>query len=233
VPGAPIDKDTARQHGNEALEGLRTLGTLIISNGQFRKLLNDATILLRSIAGDAATKTASKVHPGEDRLSQIDDPAADNTWHDVPDLSRENLKSQAKSKYDQQKPFGSKEVEDAARDASGASHPSGSTDPAETARLAARDQQQGTASGIDAQAGADAAYNNLRSAASQNIPEDTKDQARNYKGRTQGYLKDKMPKERREQTIWRLKKMVAEIQGHQDCEDSTISISQNNCTNHI
>jgi hypothetical protein len=38
VPGAPIDKDTAKQHGNEALEGLRTLGTLVISNGQFRKL---------------------------------------------------------------------------------------------------------------------------------------------------------------------------------------------------
>jgi hypothetical protein len=38
LPGAPVDKETAKQHGNEALEGLRTLGTLIISNGQFRKL---------------------------------------------------------------------------------------------------------------------------------------------------------------------------------------------------
>lgn len=38
LPGAPVDKETAQQHGNEALEGLRTLGTLIISNGQFRKL---------------------------------------------------------------------------------------------------------------------------------------------------------------------------------------------------
>ena len=37
-PGVPVEKDIARQHGNEALEGLRTLGTLIISNGQFRKL---------------------------------------------------------------------------------------------------------------------------------------------------------------------------------------------------
>ena len=37
-PGAPVDKDTAKQHGNEALEGLRTLGQLLISNGQFRKL---------------------------------------------------------------------------------------------------------------------------------------------------------------------------------------------------
>jgi hypothetical protein len=38
LPNAPVDKDTAQQHGNQALEGLRTLGTLIISNGQFRKL---------------------------------------------------------------------------------------------------------------------------------------------------------------------------------------------------
>lgn len=38
VPNAPVDKETAQQHGNQALEGLRTLGTLIITNGQFRKL---------------------------------------------------------------------------------------------------------------------------------------------------------------------------------------------------
>jgi len=38
TPNAPVDKNTAKQHGNEALDGLRTLGTLIISNGQFRKL---------------------------------------------------------------------------------------------------------------------------------------------------------------------------------------------------
>lgn len=38
VPGAPVDKSTAQQHGNQALDGLRTLGTLVLSNGQFRKL---------------------------------------------------------------------------------------------------------------------------------------------------------------------------------------------------
>jgi hypothetical protein len=38
IPGAPVDKETAKQHGQQALEGLRTLGTLIITNGQFRKL---------------------------------------------------------------------------------------------------------------------------------------------------------------------------------------------------
>lgn len=37
-PNAPVDKETAKKHGNEALDGLRTLGELIITNGQFRKL---------------------------------------------------------------------------------------------------------------------------------------------------------------------------------------------------
>lgn len=38
TPNAPVDKATAQQDGNQALEGLRTLGTLLITNGQFRKL---------------------------------------------------------------------------------------------------------------------------------------------------------------------------------------------------
>lgn len=38
TPNAPVDKETAKQDGNQALDGLRTLGTLILSNGQFRKL---------------------------------------------------------------------------------------------------------------------------------------------------------------------------------------------------
>lgn len=37
-PDMPVEKDTAKQQGQEALEGLRTLGQLLITNGQFRKL---------------------------------------------------------------------------------------------------------------------------------------------------------------------------------------------------
>jgi hypothetical protein len=33
TPDAPVDRETARQHGSQALDGLRTLGTLIITNG--------------------------------------------------------------------------------------------------------------------------------------------------------------------------------------------------------
>ncbi|QDS77420.1 hypothetical protein FKW77_006471 [Venturia effusa] len=212
LPNTPVGKDVAKQHGNEALEGLRTLGTLIISNGQFRKLLSDATVLLRSIAGDAATKTASKVQPPEHQLNQLDEPAEDNTWHEVPDMSRSNLKNQISSKA----PFGKKEVQKAVGDASQAAHPSGERDPAATADIVARDQQEGTASGVDARAGVSAGLDTLKGHAAEGVPEEKKDQAKEYRARTQNYLKGKMPQERREQTIWRLKKMVVEIQGHQD-----------------
>lgn len=43
--------------------------------------MSDATVLLRDIAGDAATKAATKVNPDDEKLAQIDQPAEDNTWH--------------------------------------------------------------------------------------------------------------------------------------------------------
>lgn len=211
-PNAPLDKATAQQHGNQALEGLRTLGTLLITNGQFRKLLSDASVLLRDIAGDAAQKSANKVNPSDEQLANIDKPAEDNVWHDAPDLSKENLRSQAKNRI----PIGKKDVEAAGRDATQAAHPEGSRDPADAAQLAAQDQQQGTAQ-TDPKSGAQVGAKNLKDKASANMNEDDKQKMKEYRERTQEYFKGKMPKERREQLIWRLKKMVVEIQGHQDC----------------
>ncbi|KAL5443786.1 hypothetical protein PMIN07_002958 [Paraphaeosphaeria minitans] len=208
VPQAPVDKDTARQHGNEALEGLRTLGTLIISNGQFRKLLSDATILLRDIAGDAAQNTANKVKPAEHQLSQLDHPADDNTWHEVPDLSKDRMKTQFK----QSSPFSKGDAQKAAGDVTQAAHPGGSRDPADVAQVGATEAQTGQSTGLDAQNAADEARRQL----SENVPEEDKERVRQQRERLNNYLKQKMPEERREQTIWRLKKMVVEIQGHQD-----------------
>jgi hypothetical protein len=218
LPGAPIDKQTAQQHGNEALEGLRTLGTLLLSNGQFRKLLSDATVLIRDIAGDAAQNTANKVKPSEDQLSNIDRPADDNTWHEVPDLSKQNITGQVKSKV----PFGKKDAEKAAGDVTQAAHPQGSRDPADVAGAGAQEAQNGQPTGLDAQNAVGTAQQKL----SENIPEEDKDRARRQRERLNNYLKGKMPEERREQTIWRLKKMVVEVQGHQDYQRAIETLIQ-------
>lgn len=216
LPGAPVDKETAKQHGNQALEGLRTLGTLIISNGQFRKLLRDAQILLRDIAGDAAQKAAEKVNPSEDDLRQIDEAAEDNTWHGVPDFSRENIKSQLKAQFDKQKPLSKGDVQDAAQTAQdvGVEHAQNvptSDDKTPGDLDAPAGAQEGARAGVD----------QLRAKVSANVPDETKDRAREIKNnvaqRSKDYLNRKIPQERRERTIWRLRKMIAEIQGHEDC----------------
>lgn len=212
VPQAPIDKETAKQHGQQALEGLRILGNLLITNGQFRKLLSDASILLRDIAGDAATKAASKVNPSEEELAQIDQHAEDNTWHEAPDLSKESLRNKIQSRL----PIGKKDVQDATATATQAADPAGSSDPAAVAAKAAQDQQTGGQTGVDAVGGVKAGAGNLKQKISDNTPEERKQQLREYRERTRNYFKGKMPKDRRDQLILRLKKMVVEIQGHQD-----------------
>ena len=68
--------------------------------------MNDATILIRDIAGDAAQKAANKVNPDDEQLAQIDRPADDNVWHDKPDVSTGKLKDQIKSAV----PIGKKDV---------------------------------------------------------------------------------------------------------------------------
>ncbi|EUC28394.1 hypothetical protein COCCADRAFT_41078 [Bipolaris zeicola 26-R-13] len=210
-PNAPVDKDTARQDGNNALEGLRTLGTLLISNGQFRKLLSDATVLLRDMAGDAAMNTANKVKPSEDRLNRLDEPAEDNTWHDTSNLNRENLRNQAKSSL----PFGNKnkgDLKEAAKDVNQAANPEGARDPTHTADLAATEGQTGQSTGLDVRSGVEAAKQKVDA----NTSDEDKQKVRARREQLNNYLKGKMPEERREQTRWRLKKMIVEIQGHQD-----------------
>ena len=184
--------------------------------------MSDATILLRDVAGDAAQKAADRVNPSQDQLSQIDHPAEDNTWHDVPDMSRGNIKSQAQGMYNKNKPFSRNDMMDAAGDATQSANPNNSRDPASSADMMARDQQYGTDSGIDGRQGAQTGIQSLRDRANENMPQETQDRVRgmadNTKARTKGYLSEKLPQERRQQTIYRLKKMIVEIQGHQDCK---------------
>ncbi|KAJ0116394.1 hypothetical protein J7T55_007374 [Diaporthe amygdali] len=210
TPNAPVNKETAQQHGDKALQGLRTLGTLIITNGQFRKLLNDASILLRDIAGDAATNAAGKVRPGEERLAQIDRPADDNTWHDAPDFSKQNIKSQLQKNY---------KGNDPQQDAQ---HVAGNA--------ATAAQNQSVDSGVNVTAGVDAAKQTAheKTGLTEQDTEEAKQaanqRAAEYRAKTLDYLKRKIPQERREQTIWRLKKMILECQQHPDYQEAITTL---------
>ncbi|KAI9376017.1 hypothetical protein BJX61DRAFT_26997 [Aspergillus egyptiacus] len=200
-PGVTVSKDTARQDAAKAQEGLKTLGTLLITNGEFRKLMNDAMIIVRDIAGDVSQKAAERVRPSEEELSQADQPAEENVWHEKPDIS--GYREQMKSRFNRSK---------AQQEAS---------DVANTGKQAATgDQQPRSTEDVDPRSGLSAAAEHAKS----KIPEDKEQEAhgrtQEYREKTKKYLSQKMPQERREQHIWRLKKMVLEIQGHRDYQQA-------------
>ena len=171
-------------------------------------------MILRDIAGDAAANAATRVKPSESELSQIDRPADDNIWHDAPVISKEIIRNQFKSQSRAQKPLSGQDVQEVAVDAAQAAYPTTSRGPEGTAEPGTRDQKEGTTSSTDASTGPQAGVQGLLQRANENIPDDTKDRAKNYHGRVMDYLGSKMPQDRRDRTIWRLKKMVVEVQGH-------------------
>lgn len=148
--------------------------------------MSDATILLRDIAGDAATNAATKVRPDEEKLSQLDRPADDNTWHEAPNFSKDNLKKQLQSSYK-------------------------GNDPVQDANAVAANATEATQSTGDAYSGLDAAKQTAQERTgvteedTEKAKQASKRKAEEYRAKTREYLSKKMPQERRDQTVWRLK----------------------------
>ena len=148
--------------------------------------VKDATVLIRDMVGDAATNVATKVKPSEEALASIDEPAPDNTWHDKPDLSKANVKSQLQNVYKGDPKSDAQDIADSSANA--ARRPDGSVDPTAAAQTAA-DQIDSKISDED----------------KEKVKRTTKEAAQAYRARTREYLAKKVPEERRERTIWRLK----------------------------
>ncbi|GAA5934568.1 uncharacterized protein JCM15063_004617 [Sporobolomyces koalae] len=124
--------------GEQAVEHLRTLGKLIFTNSEFRKLLKDVGILGRDVAADAATKAANAARPSEEQLRQVDETAPDNQWvgpngevrdhtSDVPDTGlaakrdeAKRLKEQAQQKKEEVKQEGADRAQNVANAADNA-----------------------------------------------------------------------------------------------------------------
>lgn len=162
------------------------------------------------MAGDAAANAAQRVRPSEEDLRQIDRPAADNTWHDAPDLSKDNARQQFQRFY---KGDPREDLQAAAKEGTTTAHPEGKDDPRGIAEHVERDRAAGTAnSGVNATGGASAAVNKLQDTVNGQLTdearakkEDARNRGREYREKTKNYFNRKVPEERREQIVWRLK----------------------------
>jgi hypothetical protein len=198
------------------------LGRVVSTNGQFRKLLSDVSLLARDMVADAGAKATSKIRPDEDRLKQIDEAAPDHQWHESPPSLGE-LRDQVKSKTQSAKNQAQEQSDGVQRDA--ALGATGQSDPKEAGRRAADEHANQTSrSDVDQKAGAQQGVQSAKDRVSNVVPDEHKDKARQVKedtkNQTKNYLNDKIPRERRDQTIDRLKKMVVEIQQHEDYQEA-------------
>lgn len=199
---APVSKDVAKRDGDKALDSLKTLGMLMITNGQFRKLINDIGLLAQDMTADAVAKAQSaagispeRIRPDGDKLQQIDEPAPDNTWHDKPDF--EGAKAKAKDMVGTVKNAAQQQKE-RAQQADGV-----------VSDGQAREAQEKKDEGANKAQQKKDELQDKAGEKKEQLKQDTKD-----------YLEEKIPEERRDAAIERLKKMVVEIQDHEDYNDA-------------
>lgn len=152
------------------------------------------------MVGDAATNAAGRIRPSDDQLSQIDKPADDNTWHEKPDFSKENLQKQAKGIYGGDAKSDAQEVAGATTNAA---LPQGSQ-----------------TENVDKVAAQNVLKTTAQQKIDQNLDPETKENIKKrneeYRQRTREYFNKKLPEERKDQIIFRLKKLVLECQQHPD-----------------
>ncbi|PWN48589.1 hypothetical protein IE53DRAFT_375503 [Violaceomyces palustris] len=191
---SPITKDEAQKDGETAGEAFRTLVTLFLKNGELRKLFQDLGYVARDIFADGAAKASEIARPEEEKLNQVGQPGPENEFHD--DIPGALKKKQAEQKLEPAKEEAKEHANDLVNSVDpNASHEENKAAAAETVKAKA----------------------NLLA---ERIPQKHKDLAKEHIDKTRVYAKEKFPKERREQFIYRLKKVVVECQRHHDYQDA-------------
>ena len=97
-----MSKGTVKRDSKKALKQLRTLGDLVYSNSEFRKLLADVNVLFRDIFADAtfaaahsAVETAETLRSSQDELNNIENASEGGQDKDKKPLSMDEMKDQA------------------------------------------------------------------------------------------------------------------------------------------
>ncbi|KAJ6548106.1 hypothetical protein DFH09DRAFT_1504573 [Mycena vulgaris] len=181
--------DNVKRDAQQAAHHLRTLLSIVLTNGEMRKLLADATTVGRDLLAKGAAKAAESVAPDPERLQRADDPAPHDHFVDDDPLAR----AKAKAKTNDLEP--STPVSDSS-DSSDSDEPSSSKDGKKTKVKKEKKTLLGR----------------IQALHKSNKP--ALDDAH-------AWLSDEFfPEERRDQWIWRGKKVIVECQKHADYQES-------------
>jgi len=237
----PVDKDTANRDGEEAVKHLRTILTLVATNSEARKLLSDFGIIGRDLFARGAAKAADRARPTDEQLAHVDDAAPSDQWKSADGKivgPGETPVLQAKN------PVGGGDIQHHPHEGTTVGYNDGTRkdmngvrgDAEELAQEAREKKEQAKAEGDahrqDVQARVEGAPDEEKGEVAKRslrdkimgvrdrVPQEHKDRANEQVDRAREILRDEFPEERRDQFIYRLKKVIVECQKHDDYQAS-------------
>ncbi|KAI0328370.1 hypothetical protein GY45DRAFT_1005773 [Cubamyces sp. BRFM 1775] len=246
----PVEGQKAKSDGQIAVQHLRTLLSLVFTNAEVRKLFGDFGVIGRDLLARGAEKVAEKARPDEEELRKIDDPAPSHTFHTeggrtvgpdetpVPEVNvpgtdirvahhpraedpaagtkiqkgdevkrADEALAEAQRKKDEAKSQAQIEAERQKEDVKQRAAPD--QPPQDEADVQTRKQKL------------QEKWGDVKDTLRGRVPDEHKDRVNDQTQRVKNFLSDEyFPEERRDQFIFRLKKVIYECQSHQDYQGS-------------
>ncbi|KAH9984085.1 hypothetical protein BJV74DRAFT_848879 [Russula compacta] len=194
----PVDKLKVQDDSRQAARHLRTLGNLIATNSEVRKILSDFSVIGRDILARTASHAAENIRPEQDALTSIDRPAPSDQFETTGGYQSAGQRQGAHEEHELAQYTASSEARAVIQDAS-------DTD------VDADTKRSGLAGRLQ----------NFKDGLSDRVPKERKDAV--YEKIDQGrkvLVEEYFPEDRREQFIYRSKKAILECQKHDDYQES-------------
>ncbi|CAG8625632.1 17243_t:CDS:10, partial [Acaulospora colombiana] len=207
------NKEDASRDGEQAVQHLRTLAQLLLTNSEARKLVQDFTLIGRDMFARGASAAAERARPDAERMAKADDSI--KPLEGGVDISKDGFRGAFKKGFGkaEAKAADNAEVTPPSQKVEGVDKNAAITSAKETAlahaNLAKEDPEAAKAKGK-------ATASNL----ADKIPEKHKQRARDETQRVKDFFNEEFPKERKDQFIWRMKKVVVECQSHSAYQDA-------------
>ncbi|KAL1945663.1 hypothetical protein VTO73DRAFT_1665 [Trametes versicolor] len=246
----PVEGDKVRSDGQTAVQHLRTLLSLVFTNAEVRKLFSDFGVIGRDLVARGAEKLAEQARPDEEALRRIDEPAPEHKFISeggrevgpnetpVPEVQLPGTDVRVAHHPRAEDPASGTAIKhgdevkrgDVAYDEAQRKKDEFKSQAQTEANRQTEDVRQCAAVDEPVQNEADAQtrkqrlqgkWTDVKDTIRGRVPDEHKDRANEQTERVKNFLSDEyFPEERRDQFIFRLKKVVYECQSHQDYQGS-------------
>ncbi|KDQ18076.1 hypothetical protein BOTBODRAFT_155126 [Botryobasidium botryosum FD-172 SS1] len=199
----PVTAESAKRDGEQAARHLRTLAQIVLTNSEARKLLSDVSLIGRDLFARGAAHAATLARPDPEDLARVDDAAPSDEWkrHDGETLGPEHP-APAPIDVEGTQATVQRNVDTATDEAAGTANEVAQhvdNDNPEAVKRTLKDRILGVRD---------------------RVPEEHRQRVNEHYTKAKDSLKEEFPQERRDQFIYRLKKVIVECQKHNDYQNS-------------